>query len=319
MNPMKHQQSESAEPHQSLSRVTRSSHLAGYGVAAIFFLGFGGWAALVPLSSAAVAPGVVSPDGYRKTVQHLEGGIIRTINVQEGQEVRRGDTLVTLQGTKALADYQSLLERVQQLLATEARLVAEQDGQSAILFPPDLKAAGRLAHDAMIDQAALFASRRAARHGREQILDRRVAQLREENRGIEDIILAQGRKAALIKHEIADVRFLQEKGLARMPRLLELERAQVDIGAERAQRKADLARNKQKIGETEIQRITLNEQDREAVSKELAQVRADLAVARSQMPSRADVLRRTIVQAPISGRILEPQDHHGNWRCLEAR
>lgn len=291
-------------PEERLARVTRASRLAGYGVAAFFFLGLGGWAALAPLAGAVVAPGVVSPDGYRKTVQHLEGGIIQTIHVREGEDVRRGVVLVTLQDTKAQADYRELHDALMQLRVTEARLVAEQAGASFIAYPPDLPADNPVVKAAVTNETALFESRRASLEGRGRILFQRIAQLHEENRGLEAIIAAQMEKLALIGREIADAKHLHSKGLARLPHLLELQRAQADIQAEGARRRAEIAGNLQKIGETEIQRLTIYEDDRKAVGEELTRVRAGIAAARSQLPSRADILERTLVRAPIAGRVM---------------
>ena len=64
----------------------------------LFFGGFGAWAALVPLTDAAVAPAVVAPEGYRRTVQHLEGGIVSEIRVRDGSAVQAGEVLVVLDG-----------------------------------------------------------------------------------------------------------------------------------------------------------------------------------------------------------------------------
>ena len=64
---------------------TCGPRLLGYLVVALFFGVGGGWAVLAPLASAALAPGVVSPEGSRRTIQHLEGGIIREIHVRDGQ------------------------------------------------------------------------------------------------------------------------------------------------------------------------------------------------------------------------------------------
>ena len=71
----------------------------------MFFGGFGTWAVLVPLSGAAIAPAVVAPEGFRKTIQHLEGGIVSEIRVQEGSQVEAGDVIVVLDATRARADY----------------------------------------------------------------------------------------------------------------------------------------------------------------------------------------------------------------------
>ncbi len=72
---------------QSCPRLGRET-VAGIGIVGVFLAGFVGWAALAPLDSAAIAPGVVSVDGYRKTVQHLEGGIVGEILVREASRSR---------------------------------------------------------------------------------------------------------------------------------------------------------------------------------------------------------------------------------------
>src|SRR5690606_32269790 len=57
----------------SLRRSLRMPVAVGATVCLAFFGGFAAWSALVPLASAAIGPGVVSPDGSRRVVQHLEG------------------------------------------------------------------------------------------------------------------------------------------------------------------------------------------------------------------------------------------------------
>ena len=71
---------------------------AGAVIIALFFGGLGSWAALAPLESAAMAPGVVTVFGNRKTIQHLEGGIVDEIMVREGDVVVAGELLLRLDG-----------------------------------------------------------------------------------------------------------------------------------------------------------------------------------------------------------------------------
>ena len=94
-----------AEPTTSLRRPL----LAGTAVALAFFAGFGTWAATAPLAGAAVAPAVIVPDGSRKAIQHLEGGIVRRILVRDGDRVTAGQPLVELDATRTLAEHAALL------------------------------------------------------------------------------------------------------------------------------------------------------------------------------------------------------------------
>ena len=291
-----------------LKRLTRWPRMLGHVAALTLFAGFVTWSSIVPLASAALAPGVVSPDGYRKTVQHLEGGIIHGILVEEGDEVEAGQVLVTLNDIQARALYLELQERLVYFLAIEARLLAEQNGAEDIVFPPmpsDLDDAA--ARQAMEGQRNLLNSRQATMTGREQILAQRVKQLEEENKGIRQMIASQKMEISLIDREIAGVQELYEKGLERLPRLLALQRAKAEIQGSRAGNRAQIARNEQRIGETEIQLLTMREQQREKVNEELASVRTALAELRSQVSSRADVLDRTLITAPISGTVMNLQ------------
>jgi HlyD family secretion protein len=214
----------------------RTPIVVGLAVMAVFVSGFGTWAALAPLSGAAIAFGVVSPDGNRKTVQHLEGGIIREILVKDGREVRAGETLIRLDDTAARADHDRLLARHLALSATRARLLAEQAGADRITFPPELDDSGhpdaRALRAAELDR---FETRRMALAGQRGILRQLIAQHEEEIGGLAAEIDSQSEQLRLIAEETAGVASLVKRGLERKPRLLALQRARAQIGGLRAE------------------------------------------------------------------------------------
>ena len=161
-----------------LARVVRGPTVMGYAAILLFFGGFGAWAAIAPLASAAIAPAVVSPDGNRKTIQHLEGGIVREIDVREGDRVKVGQTLLTLEDVGARAEFEELRERFVHLMTQEARLLAEQAGADGVAPPP--APAGfdpTLFEPALAVERHLFESRRATLKGREQVFGQRVQEL----------------------------------------------------------------------------------------------------------------------------------------------
>jgi multidrug efflux pump subunit AcrA (membrane-fusion protein) len=126
-----------ATPYKDLGPRTslRRPLTAGTLVACAFFAGFGGWAATAQLAGAVTAPAIVAPEGSRKTVQHLEGGIIQRILVQDGSRVAVGQPLLELDDTRASAEHAAPLAEWRALKASEARLMAEQTGQAPPLFP----------------------------------------------------------------------------------------------------------------------------------------------------------------------------------------
>src|SRR5262245_28054951 len=98
---------------------------AGFAVIAFFFGGFGSWSTLAVLDSAALAPGVVVVESSRKTVKHLEGGIVAEILVSEGQQVTAGDLLIRLDATQARAKLEQLEAALRADEVIASRLRAE--------------------------------------------------------------------------------------------------------------------------------------------------------------------------------------------------
>lgn len=293
------------KPRVELARITRGPRLLGYIAAIALVGGFGTWAYGARLASAAIAPGVVSPDGYRKTIQHLEGGIVRTIHVREGDIVKAGDPLVTLDDTQALARRQELRARYIDLRALEARLLAEMLGHDAIVVPAELLTMPQADYARAIgDQQALFLSRRTSQSGRELILDQRIKQVEEQIAGLTEMIAAEDEQIGLLEQEAASVKKLYDKGLERLPRLLELQREAASVEAERAANRASIAQNRQLIGETQMQLLALRDEIAEKVSQDLSTVRSELAELSGLLASREDILARTVIAAPISGTVM---------------
>ena len=296
----------------SLSRLVRGPRLAGLAVILVFLGGFGGWASMAPLSSAAVAPGIVSPDGQRRTVQHLEGGIIQEILVRDGDVVGIGERLLVLEDVAVRSERDIRESRLNGLLAVEARLVAELTLAEAIAFPADLLARAETDAElaaALDDQRTHFETRAAAFVSRADILEARIAQLHEEIAGLEVQIDSQVRQLDLIDREIAGVGQLVDQGLERLPRLLSLQRMQAEIEGEIGANRSTIARAEQAVGETGLQILDLEANRREEAAGSLANIRAEIATIGEELRAREDVLARTMVTAPVAGAVVGLQFH----------
>jgi HlyD family secretion protein len=280
---------------------------AGALLVVLFFGGLGWWAASAPLAGAAIASGVVSPDGSRRTVQHLEGGIIRDILVRDGSLVRAGEPLILLEDVQARAGFDVLQTRFYTLAATQARLLAEQSAAASVRFPDwliDATTAHPTALEAMVAQRAMFDARAQALAERKGILRQRIEQLRQEIAGLEAQIRADGRQIVLIDEEIQGVEQLYRKGLERKARLLALQRARADIEGNRAERRARIARAEQAIGETELQIIAQGTAQLEAINEEASRIQSELAEIEQRLAASRDVLERTVIPAPVDGAVV---------------
>src|SRR6476469_7550257 len=147
-------------PSDSIRRVA----LAGWLIIAIFFGGIGTWAVTAPLNGAVVGNAVIKIEGNRKSVQHLDGGIVKEMRSKEGDKVTFGDVLIVLDETQARAEYDVLSQQYMVLRATEARLLTELDHGSAMVMPDDLKARSEDTYVKSVwnGQVSQFESRRAA-------------------------------------------------------------------------------------------------------------------------------------------------------------
>lgn len=285
--------------------------IAGFTVIALFFGLFGTWAAVAPLDSAAIAPGVVSVETSRRTIQHLEGGIIADILVDEGDRVSRDDILVRLDDTGPRASRDLLAGRLIEALAREARLVAERDNVETISFSRDeLASLGSDAADqAITGQVSIMASRRRAAQEREAILQQRIAQLNEQIAGLKGEIKSEERQIELLDEELADVRDLVEKGLARKPRLLALERGLAEIEGNRSRNRAAIAEAHQAIGETELRINEGHSLQQSEVLQALRDTQSALADLRERLLAAEAVLDRTRIRSMIEGTVVDLRVH----------
>ena len=107
----------------------------------VLIIGFGGlllWAAFAPIDEGVPCEGIVSIATKSKVVQHLQGGRIQFVHVREGQMVKEGDPLITLDNLTVKARYEEVHQHYLGIRAAESRLLAEQRGAGSITFHQDL-------------------------------------------------------------------------------------------------------------------------------------------------------------------------------------
>ncbi len=297
-------------PPTPLARM-RELVLAGTALVGIFVIGAGTWAAFAPLQSAAVAPGTVAPASHRKTVQHLEGGIIAQILVHDGDEVTAGQTLVRLDDTKARTTLLALTAQVADLRAREARLLAERDGASAIDFPADLLAQRS---DPTIDaaiggQQKIFETRHSMLDSKAAAIRERINEVHQEIAGYQAELDALGRRGALLQEEITSVEELVGKGLERRPHLFELKRNLAEIQGRSGDTAAQMAKARQTIAESEGDLLGLQNDRQKDIADDMRDTEKKLHELQEQAQAAADVLARTEIKAPENGTVTDLRVH----------
>jgi HlyD family secretion protein len=286
------------------------SLIFGLVLIAVFIVGFGSWATLAPLESAAIASGEVIVEGNRRSVEHLEGGLIKKILVKDGSWVKAGQALILLEPTQATASMHLLEKRWHDNSALAARLSAEQIEAKGITSPPwllQLAETNEAAAGMVETQRTIFSSRANTMNSQMSMLASRTEQFKEEIKGLEAEIGAIDQELIHIRAELKDVRTLVKRGLARRERLYALQRQEASILGRRGRNIASVARAHQSISENELRSQTIGIEARENSIRELRDVQAELADVGERLLAAEDIMSRTTITSPVNGVVVNLQ------------
>jgi HlyD family secretion protein len=279
--------------------------IAGYTVIAMTFGVAGVWAAVAKLDKAVIATGFVETETNRKTVQHLEGGIVRDILVKEGERVAEGQVLFRLEQVQAEANNELLSNQLDSARALEARLLAERDGAREISWPVELK--DRLSEPTLShildDQIHQFDERRASLGGQIDILQSRIVQLQTEINGITIEKTATEKQTDYINKELVGLRDLAGKNLVPVTRVYAMERERTRLEGDVGRGVADIAKAQSSIAEMNIQIKQLSQKFQEEVASSLLDARQKIADLHERSSISQDVLNRLAITAPRAGTV----------------
>jgi len=272
----------------------------------LVFGGFGAWASLAPLTSAALAPGLITVEHYRKTVQHLEGGIIRTIDVHDGDFVRQDQVLATMDDTQSRAQLEVYRGQFYIRVAQEARLAAQRDGLRSVRYPQEL-----LAHrdDSRVQEAIrlqnqTFQVRQAANDGESDVYRRQIEQLHAKIKGLQAQKRSKDRLVASYRGDVDDYKTLLKEGYTEKQKVEEMDRALAQSEGQRGELESDIAASELQISEIELKILQLQKDLQREVAKELSEVQTELFELREKVQSLESTVNRTVIKAPVSGMVL---------------
>jgi HlyD family type I secretion membrane fusion protein len=290
----------------AVSDSIKSAGIAGWAIIAIFFGIFGTWAAVAPLNGAVVAEAVIKVQGNRKSVQHLDGGIVKELRVKEGSQVAVGDVLIVLDETQARAEHEVLSQQYMVLRATEARLMAELNRGSELVLPPEIKA--RMDEPDVKGiwngQIQQFESRRVALEGQRSVIQEKINQLKAQISGGEKQIVSFKQQLQSTRKELDSIIPLVERGLIAQPRRLQLERSSYGLEAQIEDMTANIAKFRQAIAE-QVQSAAQLDNDRMAeVSKDLRDTQAKLLEVIPRLMNAKAALGRMEIRSPYAGQVV---------------
>ena len=269
-------------------------------------LAFIAWAALAPLDEGVPTQAMVSIDTKRKTVQHLQGGIIREVLVGEGEQVKADQVLIRLDDAVVRANMEATRQRYLGLRSMESRLLSEQAGLERIDFHPDVKAEAKdpLIQRHMVAQEQLMRTRRAA-------LQADLAAIQESIRGAEAMRQSYGgmmesRKGQqrLLQEQVGNLRDLVKEGYAPRNQLLDLERQLADVVTALTDLNGNMQRTVQSMAELRQRAISRQQDYRKETDSQLADVTREVQSDEGRLRALREELARTEIRSPSEGQVV---------------
>ena len=283
----------------------------GYAVITFILLLLFAVAGTVPLSSAAIAPGVVGVAGQKKSIQHLEGGIVKTIHVRDGDLVTAGQTLVELSDVRTRAVYEELRIRLVQARAELLRWHAEQQGLNEIDTAPWLRVN---THDpaalaAIQTQQEVMRTRLAVFNEKLANLKHQISQAKAQIAGRAARIATLRGQARLVDSELAEYVALKESGMTTRQQLFDLRQERSDIDVQLDDSVSTMAVAKQLIAQLESQILELRGTRMQESAENLDRLRDEIGQLEQQSAAAGNQLQRGVVTSPISGVVVNSIVH----------
>ncbi len=275
----------------------------------VLILGFGlclVWAAFAPLDEGVPTDGTVSNETNSKVVQHLSGGIVEKIHVKEGQFVKKGDILLTIDSATTKAKFEEIRQQYLGLRSYENRLISEKNGNQQIHFHADLTDASAEPDvlEKMSDQSRLLAAK-------SRLLGADIGQIQEsikaEQASIDaglQLIVNKKQELTLLKQQIDQMKPAVDEGFIPKLQFNELLQRSEQLSGEIAQVNGSVAKSRRVISELNNKKTSRIQGEQKEINEQLAKIRLEVDADAEKFKALKNDLERTAIRAPVDGQVI---------------
>lgn len=275
------------------------------------FFGVGGiWIAVAEISGAVIAMGEVKVATERKTVQHLEGGIVRAILVANGSKVRAGQPLIELESSRVFAGVGQLRLQLAASALELARLEAEKEMARTPRWPepPSGVTTGKFT-ELLESEAKVFASRRIGLDNQVGLIRKQIQQLEEQAKSLGQRLSSQQEIIAALEEELAAKEPLLAERFIDKTTILSLKRVLAESSGQLAQFHGSRAEVRQKIAEYQLRVSALEAQYKQESIAKFSEAQQREFDRQQQLQPLLDASQRLTVTAPIDGEVVAMNVH----------
>lgn len=299
-----------ADWYSDVPRSVRGHKIFGYSVLAFSLCGFGYWSDSAPIAGAVVASGVFVATGQNKIVQHLEGGVIRAILVNEGDRVEQGQPLLLLDDTTARAELERLTLRYARAAAIDARLQAEAHEKDKVEFADDLLVEASRDVAAIVESQRLtFEAKRRSQRTEVAALNEGMKAFQQRIEGTRQQLAGVTRQLDLVNQELEGKIYLLEHGMMRKSDVLSLERGKANLEGEAGRLKGEIGDSQEQIARVQQQIELVRYSAIKTAVEQLHENKAEVNDLRERIIAARRVLDRITIAAPVSGIVVKMRYH----------
>ena len=271
----------------------------------LLFVGFLVWGSLAPIQGAIISSGTIKIDVNRRTVQHLEGGIIKEILVREGSRVEKGQSLITLEDISTSSQLSILKDRLFSYQVKEVRLIAQKRKAKKLSFPEEMTVkSDAQSKKVLASETELFNSKRKSLMDQIKLLKFEIKQTENGLDGGRQQMNAIKTGISFVKKQLESTRKLRAKGYVEDSKIWEQERLLAEKNEKIGSLLAQQATAKISITDTKLKIITLENNYIQEADDQLKEIENVLLETQELLRPAKYAFERAEVVAPLSGQVI---------------
>lgn len=294
-------------PEISIDKTGESTRLvrAGMLFGVLLFVAFLLWGMLAPIHGAVITSGIIKIDLNRKTLQHLEGGIIKEIRVREGSQVEKGETLLVLEDVSTRSQFYILKDRLFANRVKQARLEAQKKNTARITFPEDIAQIENVKLKKVVNQEIeLFNSKRKSFLDQVKLLNMEIVEIENGLEGSDQEMEAIKTGIKFINKQLKSRLRLKKKGYVEDSKIWEQEQLLAEKKEKIGSLLSQQATAKNRITETQLKIITLENNYAQEADDQLKDAQKELLEIQELIEPAKHAFERSEVIAPLTGQVM---------------
>ncbi len=276
------------------------------------------WGWYGKLDVVATAQGKIIPSGRVKTIQPLEIGTVKFIHVKDGQLVKKGDTLITLDNTLIEADADQIR---QQMAMAKLKQIRQKEFQQLLMqesISPDWQVEAHAQFSQapesakpqdIATQQQLFIEQVQEYLFRKQALDAEYSKRQSEQEGAEVSITKIERTLPIITERTQSYKTLMEQEIVSRHQFLELEQQRIVQEQDLQSYQVKYQEIEAAISEITAQLDTLKAETQKENLRELNETQIQIGAYKQELKKSKQHNKQQILTAPIEGTVQQLAIH----------